>query len=279
MSDRPTDAGSFAETIYEQMAPVAWDDENQDWALLKFLGGLGQTFQQMDELAHDEDGPWCALLNVNELPDEGAPWLGQFVGTVVDTGLSPGRQKQQIRDHDGWQRGTVDYLIHKIRATGALTGNMSVIIRERAGSAYHFDVITYPSETKVGTLVYQEIYDTKATYDNVYTDYPTYMTPYQLSYGTAYLVDQAIQTYKPAGLQYTYTVTWPQDYWGLWQNFLTYNDLYNAEATYQAVYDYNSPTGSSGNVTSLYGSPGDTYDGLFNSYQAYGFIYSRFWSY
>jgi hypothetical protein len=78
---------------------------NSQDILTNFIGALSQAYQQMDDLAHS-DPPWSVLLDINNVPDEGLAWFGQFVGTIVNPNLSFDQQRQQIRDRAGWQRGT-----------------------------------------------------------------------------------------------------------------------------------------------------------------------------
>ena len=141
---RPTDAGGFAEELYEQMAPLTWADENWGWALLCYLGAIGQTIESLDYLAH-QDVPWEGMLNIDTVPDAALPWLGQFVGAVLDASLSSAEQRQQIRDHIGWNRGTPATFISMGKSH--LTGTKTLQLDERLPTPYSFRVITWADET------------------------------------------------------------------------------------------------------------------------------------
>ena len=280
---RPTDTGSFAEAVYAQLEPVATPyDETYDWPLLIFVAAIGQMFQQFDDLAHSDevDGPWTRLLDVNRIPDEGVPWLGQFYGVQVDTALSVDDQRQQIRDLESWGRGTVAAIKQAILRSGGLTGNRTITIRERDSSAYHFSVITSPNETiGTGTGSYQAIYDDYASYAQVYGDNVSYADLY-FSYGER-LVYDAILKAKPAGLQFSYSVAYLNDYWSIWGDFPDYQYIYDHFLTYQALYDYNSPAGTSSigaPFESLYDSL-TNYEDVWNANQGYENILENYAQY
>lgn len=142
--NRPEDTGGFAEELYEQMAPLTYADEQYGWALLCFLGAIGQTIEDLDYLSHMEPS-WVGMLDLDYIPDAAIPWLGQFVGVVVDTALPYSEQRQQIRDHVGWARGTPKTF--KSMAAGKLSLTKTVRLDERTPTPYSFRVITWADET------------------------------------------------------------------------------------------------------------------------------------
>ena len=161
--------------------------------LTNYIGALSQAFQQMDTLAHS-DPPWSILMDIDNIPDEGIAWLGQFVGTIVNPNLTPDQQRQQIRQRAGWQRGTPDALTSAVQ--NLLTGTRTVQIVERDTSPYHFTIATYSDETPDQNLVMLTIVANKPaglrfsysliggspstadTYENVFLDFPTYADIY-----------------------------------------------------------------------------------------------------
>ncbi len=280
---RPTDAGNFAEACYALMEPLTYADAEtaQAYALLILLGAIGQGgFQEFDDLARYDgvDGPWTRLLDINRIPDAGVPWLGQFAGVAVNTALTPDEQRQQIRALENWGRGRPDTIKKAIRDSGGLSGSQSVILRERDTSAYHFTVITYPDET-IGnqTQIYADLYNDNATYGALLSQTNSYFGIY---YGEgAGLVYDAIISSKPAADQFTYSITFPQDYWGIWEDFATYSTIYNYGAlTYQAIYDYLSPSAHAAPglpQISIYDIDVD-YEEMWNEQQTYLDIYNTF---
>lgn len=199
---RPADAGSFAESLYDELEPLTWDDESQDWSLLKFFGALGQMYQQIENYARDTDeGPgWSVLMDVDRCPDEALPWLGQFVGADVRFGLTPTQQRDRIKHVEGWSRGTPGAI--RAAAQRYLTGNKTVIMREREGGAWRLTVGTYTAETP-----------------NV----------------AAVLAVLNSPTVKPVGIIINYVTTTGQDYANIYLTRATYAAVFAAYATYQGV--------------------------------------------
>lgn len=145
---RPTDAGSFAEAVYAQLTPLTYGDSDATgWPLLLYIGALGQMLQELDYLAHNgvAGTPWENILDLDMIPDHGLPWLGQMAGVRVDTGQSAALQRQQIRNHSGWGRGSVATFLAS--AKYLLTGTQTVVVTERTNDAYTFLVNTYSTET------------------------------------------------------------------------------------------------------------------------------------
>lgn len=50
------DIGSFAQRIYDALAPLAWDDENQQWALAYYIAAGGTMFQEIEDYAANGRG-------------------------------------------------------------------------------------------------------------------------------------------------------------------------------------------------------------------------------
>jgi hypothetical protein len=198
----------FATAVYNQLGfPVIVGKDDPNNIILNFLGAIGWAFEQMDDLAHSGEGyePWARLMDLNIIPDEGIPWLGQFSGVDVDPNLDAGGQRQQVMSHVGWNRGTPAVLAAALMPY--LTGTQTVAFIERDTSPYHFSVSTYASETP-----------------------------------DANLVVLAIEKNKPAGLQYTYTdiagsPSTTSTYQVVFNKYNIYDALYAANATYQDVYN------------------------------------------
>lgn len=200
---RPTDVGSHGEAVYDQLHALAWDDENKSWALLVFVGGIGQMVQEIEgyvrEGDNDEPG-WSSILDLDLIPEKGLGWLAQFQGISIDPKLADAEQRERIRETDGWVRGTA--LAFAGAAKPYLTGSKHVTIRERHGGAYRTTVHTYTAETPDPAAV------------------------------LAALLEQ-----KPIGIILTYAVYDGQDYQDVYDNYLTYQAVYDAYATAQDLLD------------------------------------------
>jgi hypothetical protein len=145
---RPTDAGLAAEGLYEDVEPLTFADEENDWALLILLGGIGHMVQTLYDLVMDTDDypGWSSLLDVERCPFEFLGYLGQFVGVAIPVGTPEEEARQLVREHAGTSRGTPDSMTAAIEKT--LTGTQTVNIVERSGdSAYQLLVRTLTAET------------------------------------------------------------------------------------------------------------------------------------
>lgn len=199
---KPTDVSAFGLEIYNQLDPAWTDqDESTDWALLKFCGAIGTIFQFIDDLARSQPVAWATMVDPDACPVEGLPWLGQLIGVEVNTNFSEADQRLQIKNHIGWQRGTVQAIKDSIAPY--LTGTKTVVIKERDTSPYHFTLETYSTETGPD-ITYQDLFNTYATYQAFYLANATYETYWLLD--TREQIKVVIAAIKPAGLQFTYTV-------------------------------------------------------------------------
>lgn len=110
---------TYAERLYDMLAPLAARDSEVEWALLTLCNSIGIPFQLVEDLVRDTpDGVgWSTLLDLERCPDEALPWLAQFVGVRVLPNSTPEDQRARIASTDGFKRGTRDALIGAARAT------------------------------------------------------------------------------------------------------------------------------------------------------------------
>lgn len=149
--------GAFAQRIYNNLSPYTYAEEEHDYPLLTYLGAGGDSmFQEIEDLASDDaDGlgtpGWSVLLDADNIPAKGIPWLGQYVGAVVDLSLSEANQRSQLKNVSGHARGSLAAI--KAAPLPYLTGTKRVLVRERDAAAcvsepaYGLTVITITSET------------------------------------------------------------------------------------------------------------------------------------
>lgn len=213
------DVGTFTEAVYAQLEPVQIAEERLDYPLLRYAASLGSMFEALDFLAQNN---WNVLLDINQIPDEGLPWLGQFIGVAVNTALPASDQRQQIRDHLGWQRGTLGALQREL---SYILGNTPYEIRERTPDAYGLGIAVF---TTAGT--YEFFYDTEASYDTLYGNWRTYQIMY--IQGDLDLIDQVIANQKPAALVWNVKISPGGDYWDILMHFNTYQDVLDYFPTY-----------------------------------------------
>jgi|SRR5215471_2324304 len=205
----PTDAGSFAQALYAQMAPVQNAEDQTGYALLIFLGAIGQMLQDLDYLAHSPSPSrpiWFHLIDLDSCPDNGVPWLAQFVGVRTFPSFTPAQQRQQIRDKIGWGRGTPTALAAALRPY--LTGTQTINILERQGGAYLIEVDSYATESPPAGAVQNA-------------------------------ARAALNAAKPAGLILTWNILAGSPTGGtyatLYNNYVSYGNLYSTFQTYTDI--------------------------------------------
>jgi hypothetical protein len=193
--------GKFAQRVYHQLTPVATKDSANEWRLSEYVESLGLMFQETDDWASDDEGGepgWSILVDINRAPEKALPWLAQFVGVTLPKGISGADARALIKDAGGWRRGTPASMRAAIQPL--LTGNGTVVFRERFGGAYRLAVKTYGSQTPNPAAVLK-----------------------------------ALLAQKPAGIVLTYEATVGQDYLQVFNNHPNYADVRTDYPTYQGV--------------------------------------------
>jgi hypothetical protein len=197
---------SFAQRLYDAMAPLADQDAALGYPLANYCKALGEMFQIVDDYARDQlvNGDWTPgwsqLLDLGRAPTEALAWLAQFVGVVVTTGISDAAQRAQISAVGGWRRGTKDSMLAALQAT--LTGTKTVVFRERDGDPYFLTITSKPAETP------------------------------NFSASLAALLAQ-----KPAGIVMDYHTLAGQDYSHLNSTYASYSLVFTTYSTYQQLLD------------------------------------------
>jgi hypothetical protein len=161
---------TVAADMYEALAPVAWDDANQGYALLHYVTAYSMGLETPDLYVRDtpELGlpGWGILLDVDNAPAEALGWLGQFVGVTLIPGQTEDEHRVRISNTDGFKRGKPS----SIRSAAAkhLTGTKTVIFRERyditdplVDSPGHLTIFTFAPETPDAALVEAAILEQK----------------------------------------------------------------------------------------------------------------------
>lgn len=199
---RPT-VSQAAEDLYLILKPVAYDDEARDWALLIFCEAWAGPLQIVYDLSINS---WKDILNIDSIPDEALAWLAQFVGAQIPLApVSPpdpdywDKVREYIRDNPEFRIGSPIAIV--TAAQQYLTGEKTVILRERNGSPYKLEVRTRTNETPNSNLVLS-----------------------------------AILAHKPGGIILDYATVTGQDYQEIYTNFATYQTVYTTYLTYQGVF-------------------------------------------
>jgi hypothetical protein len=197
----PPALDAFAARLYASMAPVAWLDADMGYALAYYAGAVGVMYQAVEDLARDTpDGPgWSVVMDADRAPTDWLPWLAQFVGVTVPTGLPDNQVRAYIAAHDNFNRGTPAAI--RAATQQHLTGSKTVLLQERfGGDPYALAVYTLAPETP----------STAQT-----------------------LAD--ILTQKPAGIVLTYNAGAANTYNAVAAGYATYTAVRNAFVNYDAL--------------------------------------------
>jgi hypothetical protein len=115
---------------------------------LDVVGGMLDEFQSYVNQYGEED-VWGPLLDIERCPVEGLPYLAQYLGERLPTGISEPAAREWIRDHAHMRRGTLEAIAHATQRS--LTGTRTVQITERSGTGAnpedYLSVVTYEQET------------------------------------------------------------------------------------------------------------------------------------
>jgi hypothetical protein len=152
-----------------------WTDD-----LITYLTTIGTMFSQAESVIRydparlttldidpetmDEDFGYGNLLDPNLSPPVALPYLGQFVGERMPSGLATDAQRAWIADRPHSRRGTVLSLVDAVQRS--LTGTKTVTIVERNDGSAAGDmaddvaIYVYQAETPSSAQVLSDIQDT-----------------------------------------------------------------------------------------------------------------------
>lgn len=154
------------EEIYEDLVPLNEADEVNNWHLILFLDAIMATLiEDVRSWVADRDNMpgWAVLLNVDEAPPEGLPWLAQFIGAIFKVGMSEDDQRLTIKTPNNHLRGRKSSIVKAAQRT--LTGTQLVVVRERFGLAedhpYRLFIRTYDAQTPDESVVLADILEQK----------------------------------------------------------------------------------------------------------------------
>ena len=189
--------------LYAAIAPHAVRDAEADYALATWCQGIGQMFDEIEDLVRDtpEGIGWSKVVDINRTPDKWVDWMTQFVGQLLFPNDDTETRKDRIVSRDTFNRGSVPAFRAALRRT--LTGNRQVIFNERQnGSAWRLGVITFVSETP----------DEEASRAEMLTQ-------------------------KPGGIVLNYTVADEYNYKMLRESYDDYGEVIDLRQTYMALRD------------------------------------------
>lgn len=140
--------------IYDSVAAYHDGDEDNGWTLLYLCKALAGIFGRSTEaLRSDTIGSGARrLLDPDRAPVWALPWVAQFYGVSLPASYTVAQQRALIKTAPQMLRGTPAAItaVVEIVLTGA---DPTVVMTERVGGAYRFQVRTLPAETPDADLV------------------------------------------------------------------------------------------------------------------------------
>jgi hypothetical protein len=134
--------------LRERTQPLAPDDAAYGYAHAYLCEAIGRMLAQLADV-FDPDGdvpPLAPILDPVLCPTWALPWLAQFLGVQLPSGVSDAQARGMIQDVAGFKRGTVAAM--RAVVLPLLTGTKTLWLRERnLGDAYALDVVTLTGET------------------------------------------------------------------------------------------------------------------------------------
>ena len=153
--DPNTTPNAFGDELYEAMAPLAYADAANDYALKTICYALAQMFKQLELLVRtDDDGnlPWSIIMDADRAPDYMLPYIAQFVGQTIPTGMSEADARALIKAPSNSERGTRASLIENVEKY--LTGTKHISLRERDTSPWHATMNILSGESGIANGTY-----------------------------------------------------------------------------------------------------------------------------
>jgi hypothetical protein len=118
----------IADDLPLQLAPWLTDD------LGDYAAVLGGMFAEVESYCEDEDGgpaAWSAAINPDLIPAKGLPYLAQWIGERLPTGISEPEARQWIKDAPNQRRGTLEAIARAAERKLTPGTSQTVSIRER----------------------------------------------------------------------------------------------------------------------------------------------------
>lgn len=136
-----------AARIMQQLAPIAHDDDQHDYALTHLVAALTGPIEQASLWTADNDRGtgYGDLLDVDTAPAIALPWLGLYAGVVIVDGTPEEEARRLIREARGMHSGSLNDLISDVKTT--LTGAKTVRIYPRTPGPWEVEVVTRSAET------------------------------------------------------------------------------------------------------------------------------------
>lgn len=136
---------AFAAEVFDELAPMAVEDEANGGVLAALCDAIGGMFGQVEEAVRASSGQDAGsqTFDIDRTPDFLVPFVGQSAGVRVTAGLTVAQQREEVREGKSWRRGRLDQITGAVART--LTGSAKV--RYVSVSPWQLEVFTELGET------------------------------------------------------------------------------------------------------------------------------------
>lgn len=135
----------FSDELYRRIESI--DNPSDD--LRAYCNAIGEMFSEVESLAREDSNgnlPWSKITDPElALNTASLLWLAQLAGVRVPVGMELESMRDFIELAESRRRGTEAYMVEV--AQRLLTGEKSVFVLERDGSAYVLTINTRTAET------------------------------------------------------------------------------------------------------------------------------------
>lgn len=100
----------IAARIYEELAPVAAEDANHGYILLRFIEAWTESMVEIDNLVRDSEGNpgWSSLFDVSNVADKFLDFVSQFLGIEFAGGETATQKRDLMETLANLRRGHPD---------------------------------------------------------------------------------------------------------------------------------------------------------------------------
>lgn len=148
MADPNVIPNAYGDDLYASLAPMAFGDEDNNYALKTYCYANGQMYSQLEQFARTDaagNPAYSLLFDLDRATGDLIPYIAQYAGQEIPKGIDDATARALVRKPSNAERGTLAAVVKAVLAT--LTGTKYLRLIERDTSAYHFSVFTRTAET------------------------------------------------------------------------------------------------------------------------------------
>jgi len=140
------------------MAPYAAGDAANGWPVAWLCAAAGAMFTDVENVVRVNAAGvpgWARLFDLSGTQTWTLPWVTNWTGGRLPSGLSPVAQREYVGNLAAHRRGTAAHLLAAARRS--LTGTRNARIVERNNSPYRFLLLTRTAETPSSAQVIADV--------------------------------------------------------------------------------------------------------------------------